>query len=211
MDGDKKLSNVQLNIKKRSMKWILIVLAFAGLGAKSLTQERFSLKLELVKPTGKVDSTSYFQCTLTNLTDTAFLLYSGNFLEPRTTQKCYFKKEIIYTDGRTEVSSGSSDGFIFMEDGCEVWVKRLGARESITQILPMFCDPRGYGSLPYNEDYIKTIKKFRIRLVEFQYENVGKYENFGEFESVRGETLLSNWVEVDADAVVALLRKRLKK
>ena len=192
------------------MKAILLfsVLLIGSLSS-SLTQDRFSLKLELVKPTGKIDSTSYFQCTLTNLTDTAFLLYSGNLLE-RLTQKCYFKQEIIYKDGRKEISNGF-DGFTFMEDGCEVWVKRLDAKQSITTKLPIFRDSRGYGAFPYNEDDIKTIKKFRIRLVEFQYENVGKYENLGEFESVRGETLLSNWVEVDADAVVALLRKRLKK
>ena len=185
------------------MKWILIILAFAGLGAKSLTQERFSLKLELVKPTGKIDSTSYFQCTLTNLTDTAFLLYSGNFLE-RLTQKCYFRQEVVYEDGSVEIST-EFDGFRFEKDGSEVWVKKLGARESITTILPMFCDSRGNGAFPYDEDYIKTVKSFRIRLEESEYDNMEK------LASVSGETLLSNWVEVDADAVVALLRKRLKK
>ena len=44
-----------------------------------------------------------------------------------------------------------------------------------------------------------------FRLVEFQYENLGK------IESVNGEMLLSNWVEVDTEAVIALLRKELGK
>lgn len=187
------------------MKTILLFsILLIGSLSSSLTQERFSLKLELVKPTGKIDSTSYFQCTLTNLTDTAFLLYSGNFLEPITTQKCYFRQEVVYEDGSVEIST-EFDGFRFEKDGSEVWVKKLGARESITTILPMFCDPRGNGAFPYDEDYIKTVKSFRIRLEEFQYDNMEK------LASVSGETLLSNWVEVDADAVIALLRKRLKK
>ena len=192
------------------MKAILLlsILLIGGL-SNSLTQKRFSFALELVKPTGKIDSTFYFQCTFTNLTDTAFLLYSGNIFE-RLTQRCYFEQEIIYKDGRRKVSRGF-DGFRFEEDGSEVWVKKLDGRESITQKLPVFKDPRGYGAFPYNEDYIKTVKKFRIRLVEFQYENVGKFEDMGKFESVRGETLLSNWVEVDTDAVIALLRKKLER
>lgn len=189
------------------MKAILLfvssVLLVGGL-SKSLTRERFSLKLELENPTGKLDSVSHFRCTLTNLTDTAFLIFSGNFLDGRTGQVCYFRQEIIYKDGSRETSR-EFDGFRFMKDGSEVWMKRLDGRRSIIQGLPMFCDPRGYGAFPRDEEYIKKVKKFRIRLEKFHYENLGK------LESVRGETLVSNWVEVDSEAVSAILRKERER
>lgn len=161
------------------------------------------MKLELVNPTGKLDSASHFRCTLTNLTDTAFMIYSGRFLGSHR-QVCYFRKEIIYKDGSKDIGS-EIDGFIFMKDGSEVRMKRLDGRQSIIQGLPMFCDPRGYGAFPYNEEYIKTIKKFRIRLEKFEYVKLGKVE------LVRGETLVSNWVEVDTEAVSAILRKERER
>ena len=186
------------------MKTMLIGIVLIGSMLNSLTQERFSLELKLVKPTGKIDSTSYFQCTLMNLTDTAFLIFSGNFITPHGPQKCYFTQEVVYEDGNVEISA-EFDGFRFEEDGCEVWMKKLEAGQSVTTLIPMFCDARGNGAFPYDEEYIKVVKRFRIRLEKFQYENLGK------LESVKGETLLSNWVEVDTDAVIALLRKELKR
>ena len=59
--------------------------------------------------------------------------------------------------------------------------------------------------LPYNEEMIRSVKRVRVRLEKFEYMNQVTVE------FVENKTLLSNWVEVDADAVIALLRKRLKK
>ena len=188
------------------MKWILIVLAFAGLGTKSLTQDRFSLKLELVKPTGKIDSTSYFQCTLTNQSDTAVVIHAGEVGTGMPTVS-FFRYEFEKEDGSKRIGS-PSNGFLFFDSqnrGKPIMI--LHPKESVKMRIPLFIESFDIynGVFSRKEENIRGVKKIRVRLEKFQYMNQVA------IEFVEDKTLLSNWVEVDADAVVALLRKRLKK
>ena len=188
------------------MKWILIVLAFAGLGTKSLTQDRLSLKLELVKPTGKIDSTSCFQCTLTNQSDTAVVIHAGE-VGTGMPVSSFFRYEYEHTDGSKQ-TGGPSNGFVFFdEQHGRVPVSLLRPGESVKTKIPIFFTVFDFcsGVLPYNEEMIRSVKRVRVRLEKFEYMNQVTVE------FVENKTLLSNWVEVDADAVIALLRKRLKK
>lgn len=83
----------------------------------------------------------------------------------------------------------------------------LHPKESVKMRIPLFIESFDIynGVFSRKEENIRGVKKIRVRLEKFQYMNQVA------IEFVEDKTLLSNWVEVDADAVVALLRKRLKK
>lgn len=189
------------------MKRLRVVIFFLlGLFGELSAEEMFSSKFELVKPTGKIDSTSYFQCTLTNQSDTAVVIHAGEVGTGMPTVS-FFRYEFEKEDGSKRIGS-PSNGFLFFDSqNRKKPIMILHPKESVKMRIPLFIESFDIynGVFSRKEENIRGVKKIRVRLEKFQYMNQVTVE------FVEDKTLLSNWVEVDADAVVALLRKKLKK
>ena len=189
---------------RRNMKWILIVLMLIGVAPEVVAQEIFLLKFELVKPTGKIDSTSYFQCTLTNQSDTTVVIHEGEVGTGMPTVS-YFRYEFENEDGSKRIGL-PSNGFLFFDSqNRRKPIRLLRPEECVKAWIPLFIESFDIynGVFPYKEERIRGVKRIRVRLEKFQYMNQDA------IEFVEDKTLLSNWVEIDADAVIALLRKTM--
>lgn len=176
------------------MKHLFLYLIIICNGFTLSAQNPFSVKFELVNPSGKIGSDSYFLFTLTNNTDSTYIFtpgiekFGGAF-------HTYLIKEIKF---QTEISKGSpSLSFDFGDKKILV----LKPKESVSIILPKFIKDDGSGVLPYNKALLAKVEKVRYTLEKLQYLNKDN-----PFAGLKRLDLVSNWVTIDTIEFARLIK-----
>lgn len=182
----------------------MMTLFVMTLSVYSFAQEKFELTFDLVKPSGKLDSTSYFYCTLKNLTDTLYCVHSGEV--GGSASDGNFVVEVMRKDGTT-YTLYPMQGFYWTGANQKVThFYLLQPHTSVTQKHELFrnltsADGRFYGVVESSEDIMKKIDKIRIRMVRFWADNLVVFKPY------RKDEIISNWVKIDSDEFIAYFQK----
>ena len=182
------------------MKYILTCLLAFYYVSSSFAQETFSLKLELVKPTGKVDSTSYFQVTLTNKTDSTFVITNGCRVKGLDCKHTYLRNEILYKNGEKYLGE-KYQSFEFVKDV----ILEIPPRGSVSRIIPLFREMFD-GILPPNISKLQQISKVRLVSEKFAYVNMGNVQ-----AGLKIIELRSNWLNINGNDFVPRFKKVYKE
>ena len=173
------------------MKYILAFLLTLSCVYTLSAQETFSLKFELVKPTGKVDSTSYFLVTLTNRTDSIFMITDGYKAET-ICEHTFFMNEILMKDGQK--STGEKyQSFDFGKKK----MMHIPPKGSVSRKLPIF---RKFfdGILPDNNTVLLQMNQVRIILGKFQYFNMTEPS-----KEIKTIELYSNYLNINGSDFIS--------
>ena len=176
-----------------AMKHIFLLLIIICSGFTLFAQSPFSVKFELVNPSGKVDADSYFSFTLINNTDSSYFIMRG-----AQNIGCAIHTYLVQeTQYRTHLAQGYS---IPSFDFGDKKVILLKPRERISVSLPIFVQPDGIGVLPYRKKILVTVEKVRYILAKLRYIN-----DDNPLPEMKTIDLVSNWVEIDAAVFARLL------
>ena len=176
------------------MKHLFLYLIIICNGFSLFAQSPFSVKFELVNPSGKIKSDSYFLFTLTNNTDSTYIFTKGieqfgGAFHTYLVKETKFQAKI--SKGRPTYSFDFGDKKIIV----------LKPRESISIILPKFIQNDGSGVLPYSKSILATVEKVRYTLVKLQYLNKDN-----PFAGLKTVDLVSNWVVIDTTEFARLIK-----
>ena len=187
------------------MKRLLMILFVMTWGVTSFAQKKFEFTFDLVKPTGNLDSASYFCCTLKNLTDTSYLFYGG---ETPIESKSNLAVEVMRKDGST-YTLFPIEGFRWGVPGTPrvTFIHLLESHDSTSYKIGLFrdgpeLDGSYWGIIENNEEIMEQIAKVRIRMKDFRADNLVLLKPYSE------DCLISNWVEIDSDEFIDCLRER---
>lgn len=178
------------------MKHLFLYLIIICNGFTLSAQNPFSVKFELVNPSGKVSSNSYFLFTLTNNTDSTYIFTKG-IEQFGGAFHTYLVKEIKF---QTEISKGRPTcSFDFGDKKVLV----LKPKESVSIILPKFIQDDGSGVLPYNKALLAKVEKVRYTLEKLQYMNKDN-----PFAGLKTLNLISNWVVINTTEFARLIKTK---
>lgn len=170
--------------------YILVFISSNSISA----QEVFSVKFELIKPTGKIDSTSYFRLSLTNISDSTYILIKGS-RDMNSTLNTYLRSEIEWIDGTTK--QGNRIPSFDFKNKTLLLIK---PRATISTTMPIFISNEE-GVLPRNESTLNKISRIRFILEKFKFINKDN-----PLKKEHTTNLTSNWVSLDPEALEKLLR-----
>lgn len=176
------------------MKHLFLYLLIICNGFTLSAQNPFSVKSELVNPSGKINSDSYFLFTLTNNTDSTYIFtkgveqFGGAF-------HTYLIREIKFQTG---VDKGTPTWSFDFRDKRVIVLK---PRESISIILPKFIKGDGSGVLPYNKVLLSKVEKVRYTLEKLQYTNKDN-----PLAGVKTVNLVSNWLDINTTEFARLIK-----
>ena len=178
-------------LSKKIMKKGLFVL-FVLLGMlEGMAQEPWSLKLELVNPTGKLDDRSYFLATLKNESDTKEYIVSRSpsnhsilcaiyeTVDETVDDTCQFRRECFF-DFKVQ-------SVYFIKPHEEFKVK-----------LYLCINPVEFinGVLPYNSALARKIKRVRIMIDDLYFL---PYPPIYDLKEMMHADVYSNWLEIDGE------------
>lgn len=187
------------------MKRISILLLLLGSIFVSNAQDYFSLSLELVRPSGKLED-AYFLAKLKNHNDSlSFFIDSGGSVM-KNLRYSYFK--VIYDIGGIESGSNRKSFFDYgykryflINPSVEYQVK-----------LPLFelgsLMGENTGILFRSQASVRKIKRIRIKLENFEFMPMmlgTRYPKHLYFK--KSIDLYSNWINIDAEEFVLLMKK----
>ncbi len=175
------------------MKHLFLYLIIICNGFSLFAQSPFSVKFELVNPSGKIKSDSYFLFTLTNNTDSTYIFTKG-IEQFGGAFHTYLVREIKF---QTEIYKGRPMCSFDFRDGIIV----LKPKESISIRISKFFEDNGNGALPYNKALLATVEKVRYTLVKLQYLNKDN-----PFAGLKTVDLVSNWVVIDTTEFARLIK-----
>ena len=178
-------------LSKKIMKKGLFVL-FVLLGMlEGMAQEPWSLKLELVNPTGKLDDRSYFLATLKNESDTTEYIVSRSpsnhsilcaiyeTVDETVDDTCQFRRECFF-DFKVQ-------SVYFIKPHEEFKVK-----------LHLCISPVEFinGVLPYNSVLTRKIRRVRIMIDDLYFL---PYPPIYDLKEMMHADVYSNWLEIDGE------------
>ena len=174
-------------LSKKIMKKGLFVL-FVLLGMlEGMAQEPWSLKLELVNPTGKLDDRSYFLATLKNESDTTDYIVMRRpsdhsilcAIYETVDDTCQFRRECFF-DFKVQ-------SVYFIKPHEEFKVK-----------LYLCINPVEFinGVLPYNSALARKIKRVRIMIDDLYFL---PYPPIYDLKEMMHADVYSNWLEIDGE------------
>ena len=185
-------------LSKKIMKKGLFVL-FVLLGMlEGMAQEPWSLKLELVNPTGKLDDRSYFLATLKNESDTTEYIVSRSpsnhsilcaiyeTVDETVDDTCQFRRECFF-DFKTQL-------VYFIKPHEEFKVK-----------LHLCISPVEFinGVLPYNSALTRKIRRVRIMIDDLYFL---PYPPIYDLKEMMHADVYSNWLEIDGEEFYRIFR-----
>lgn len=179
------------------MKHLFLYLIIICNGFTLSAQNPFSVKFELVNPSGKIGTDSYFLFTLTNNTDSSYIFTQG-VNRFGYAEHTYLVREIKF---QTEISKGSPTWSFDFRDKKGIVLK---PRQSLTIHLPKFIEGDGSGVLPYNKKLLHKVEKIRF-ILNLQYLNKDN-----PFAGLKTVDLVSNWLDVKTTELNRL-KKKVKK
>ena len=185
-------------LSKKIMKKGLFVL-FVLLGMlEGMAQEPWSLKLELVNPTGKLDDRSYFLATLKNESDTTEYIVSRSpsnhsilcaiyeTVDETVDDTCQFRRECFF-DFKVQ-------SVYFIKPHEEFKVK-----------LHLCISPVEFinGVLPYNSALTRKIRRVRIMIDDLYFL---PYPPIYDLKEMMHADVYSNWLEIDGEEFYRIFR-----
>ena len=185
-------------LSKKIMKKGLFVL-FVLLGMlEGMAQEPWSLKLELVNPTGKLDDRSYFLATLKNESDTTEYIVSRSpsnhsilcaiyeTVDETVDDTCQFRRECFF-DFKVQ-------SVYFIKPHEEFKVK-----------LHLCISPVEFinGVLPYNSVLTRKIRRVRIMIDDLYFL---PYPPIYDLKEMMHADVYSNWLEIDGEEFYRIFR-----
>lgn len=192
------------------MKRILIILFLIWWSTSgSYAQDNFTLSLELVKLSGKIDSKSYFLARLKNHNDSLsfFVGYRLGGYQRGNYDQSYMK--IIFDRiGEPEYTSNKK-AFFGRDDEKAVLTKPLSEFQvKLSLFEPLNALGDGYGILPRTQ-FLRKIKRVRIKLEKFEFTplHLGA-PNPKPFYPLKSIDLYSNWINIDGETLMHLLEEQ---
>lgn len=193
------------------MKYILIFLLSVGYIVPCFAQENFTLTLELVKPSGKIDENSYFLARLKNQNDSlnVHVVYGGDGY--RRYLRCSYFKAIYDIAGEGESITDRKPFF-----GCDgIYNISIPPSSEYKTVLPLFkfidLINGGNGILPLSSKTLVKIKRVRIKLENLEYALfMNKTDNFKFFIPEHPTDLYSNWLDIDGREFLPELLKDIR-
>lgn len=177
------------------MKHIFIFLVLIWDISSCFAQENFTLSLELVKPSGKIDRKSYFLAKLKNHNDSLSIFVAYKVF-PEYLPSSYFK--VVY-DKVGESESISERKYFFYNDNKKYILINPSSEYQVKLPVFEYIDPIGQsGILPISSNTLQTIRRIRIKLENFEFTPmlVGSHDP-KHFYPKKSINLYSNWININ--------------
>lgn len=185
------------------MKHFIIVVLFCLTANLIFAQDNFTLSLELVRPTGKIDSSSYFVAKLQNHNDSLSYfvdIFSDAYYH---TQKHSFLRIIHEELGSEQI--GHEQPFFWFGDKNYIVIRP----DSTWKVkLPLFMPLVGIGNgvLPQVEKALQNYQRVQIKLEKFTF--VQLYDpKRNILPAKKTIDLYSNWVDVPCEEIIEYLHR----
>lgn len=190
------------------MKCIFVFLVLIWSISECFAQENFSLSLELIKPSGKIDGKSYFLARLKNHNDSLNMFVAYKKF-PEFLPYSYFKA-IYDIIGEPEYTT---DRKPFFENGDKKYVL-IGPSSEYQIKLPLFqtIDAMGgSGLLPLSSKILRKFRRIRIELENFEFTPmmVGSHDP-RHFYPKKSINLYSNWININGEEFLPELLKNIR-
>lgn len=176
------------------MKRIFIFLVLIWGISPGFAQENFTLSLELVKSSGKIDRESYFLARLKNKNDSLSIFVAYKVF-PEYLPSSYFK--VIY-DKAGESESTSERKYFFYNDNKKYVLLSPSSEYQVKLPVFEYIDPMGQsGILPLSSNTLQKIRRIRIKLENFEFTPmmVGSHDP-RHFYPKKSINLYSNWINI---------------
>ena len=185
-----------VNFRDMRMRKGLFVL-FVLLGVlEGMAQEPWSLKLELVNPTGKLDDRSYFLATLKNESDT--VSYWIQKIVPRPDNKGYHSTLFSIYDVGSDTCKYRRDCFFdFSDTLCYL----IEPKEELKVRLYLCVSPVELlnGVMPYNSALARKIRRVRIMIEDLYFLPLSPSISWTIKQGLQHVNVYSNWLEIDGE------------
>lgn len=192
------------------MKRIFIFLVLIWGISPGFAQEYLTLSLELVKPSGKIDRTSYFLARLKNHNDSLniFVVYGGdgylNYL------RCSYFKAIYDITGKSEYMTNRKPFFNY-EGKYHISINPSSEYQAKLPLFQFIDSNGGNGILPLSSKTLENIKRIRIKLENFEYTPImKKTDGSKHFYPKQSIDLYSNWLNINGREFLPELLKDIR-
>ena len=179
----------------RMRKGLFVLFVLLGM-LEGMAQEPWSLKLELVNPTGKLDNRSYFLATLKNESD--MVSYWIQKIVPRPDNKGYHSTLFsIYDLGGDTCQFRDACFFDFNDTLCYL----IEPKEELKVRLYLCASPVELlnGVMPYNSVLARKIKRVRIMIEDLYFLPLSPSISWTIKQGLQHVNVYSNWLEIDGE------------
>ena len=190
-------------LSKKIMKKGLFVL-FVLLGVlEGMAQEPWSLKLELVNPTGKLDNRSYFLATLKNESDT--VSYCVVKAVSRPDNKGFHSTLWSIYDLGGDTCQFRCECFFDFSDTLVYFIK---PKEELKVRLYLCVSPVEFlnGVMPYNSALARKIRRVRIMIEDLYFLPHSSSISWTIKQGLQHVNVYSNWLEIDGEEFYRIFR-----
>ena len=186
----------------RMRKGLFVLFVLLGM-LEGMAQEPWSLKLELVNPTGKLDDRSYFLATLKNESDTVSYWVKKTVLRPDN--KGFHSTLWSIYDLGGDTCQFRCECFFDFSDTLVYFIK---PKEELKVRLYLCVSPVEFlnGVMPYNSALARKIRRVRIMIEDLYFLPHSSSISWTIKQGLQHVDVYSNWLEIDGEEFYRIFR-----
>lgn len=173
-------------------------------------QENLTLSLQLVKPSGRIDRTSYFLARLNNHNDSLniFVVYGGDgYL---SYLRCSYFKVIYDRTGKSEYITNRKPFFNY-EGKYHISIDPSSEYQAKLPLFEFIDSNGGNGILPLSSKTLENMKRIRIKLENLEYmPMMKKADGSKHFYPKQSIDLYSDWLNINGREFLPELLKDIR-